>query len=446
MKKPSKKSYSGIDSSLRKKIDSTKPSPGDIIELTVNRKKQQGIFLESYDRGILLLKLENGYNIGIKKEDLSEIKVLEKRKEKKSDSEIKITGRKPIIDFYLTGGTISSKLDPATGGVKWLINSKELFSIYPEIFELVDIRVKIPFTKASENMDFNDWKKLAKLVGKSLNDNHVKGIIISHGTDFLHYTASALSFMLGKLNKPVVLTYSQRSSDRGSSDSRLNLICSARAALSDIAEVMIVGHANLDDEYCYALQGNKCRKMHSSRRDTFRPINCNPIARIYPDKIEIIRQDYRKRNKEKIKPDTLFDNKVALIKFYPGQDPSILEYYRKKGYKAIIIEMSGLGHVISEGKNNWIPKIKDIINKGIYVYAAPQTIYGRLDPYVYSPGRKLQEIGVVFLNDILPETAFVKLGWVLGHKSWRGTVATKIKMLENINGEFNERLDNSFLV
>jgi glutamyl-tRNA(Gln) amidotransferase subunit D len=298
--------------------------------------------------------------------------------------------------------------------------------------------------KLSENMDSGDWIRIAKLTAKSLNDPQVKGVIITHGTDFLHYTASALSFMLPNLNKPVILTYSQRSSDRGSSDSRMNLICSANAALSDIAEVMLVGHATSNDDYCYALKGTKVRKMHTSRRDTFRPINCKPIAKIYKDKIKTI-TDYNKRNKHKVIPDILYDPRVALIKFYPGQDPDILEYYRKKGYRAVIIEMSGLGHVIVEGKNNWLPKIKQAIEKRLMIYAAPQTLYGRLDPYVYSPGRKLQEAGVVFLNDILPETALIKLSWVLGHKQWRGTVATKRKMLENTAGEFNPKLTNDFL-
>lgn len=419
---------------------------GDKIELTVNNKKEKGILLESHDPGVLLLKLDNGYNIGFKKEEVSKIKVLEKKKIIGIKKELKLSGQKPVIDFYLTGGTISSKLDPETGGVKWLIDSKELFSIYPEIFDIADIRVKSPFMKASENMDSKDWIKLAKLIFKSLNDSSVKGVIVSHGTDFLHYTASALSFMLGKLNKPVVLTYSQRSSDRGSSDSRLNLICAAHTTLSDIAEVAIVGHASINDDYCYVLQGNKCRKMHSSRRDAFRPINCKPIAKIWKDgKIEILRE-FNKRHKDKArKADAVFDNRVALIKFYPGQDPKILDYYLKN-YKGIIIEMSGLGHVISQGKNNWIPKLSQAIKKGLFVYAVPQTIYGRLDPYVYSPGRKLEEIGVVFLNDILPETAFTKLGWILGHKEWRGSVSTKLKMLENISGEFNPRLGEEFLV
>ncbi len=421
-----------------------KLEPGDKVEILINNRKERGILLESHDQGILLLKLDNGYNIGFKKEDISEIKVLEKVKVVKDTEPLKLSGKKPIIDFYLTGGTISSKLDPKTGGVKWLIDGKELFSVYPEIFELADVRVKSPFLKSSENMNSDDWIKIAKLVGKSLNDSSVKGVIISHGTDFLHYTASALSFMLGKLNKPVVLTYSQRSSDRGSSDSRMNLICSAHTALSDIAEVSLVGHANLDDEYCYVLTGNKTRKMHSSRRDAFKPINTKPLAKIWPNgKIETI-SNYNKRNKNQVKVDAVFDNKIALVKFYPGQDPIILDYY-KKNFKAIVVEASGLGHVISEGKYNWTSKLKEVINKGLFVYFAPQTLYGRLDQYVYSPARKFEEIGVVFLKDILPETAFTKLGWILGHKEWRGSVATKVKMLENINNEFNDKLGTEFL-
>jgi len=424
------------------------PQPGDRIEVIIKDKSNLGILLESHDPGVLLLKLDNGYNIGLKKEDITEIKVLEKKKEeKKKEEKFELSHTKPIIDFILTGGTISSKLDPKTGGVKWLIDAKELFSMYPEIFELADIRVISPFMKASENMNSSDWIRIAKIAAKSLSDPNVKGVIVSHGTDTLHYTSAALSFMLPNLTKPVVLTYSQRSSDRGSADSRLNLICSARAALSDIAEVILVGHANTNDEYCYALKGCKTRKMHSSRRDTFRPINTKPIAKIFPNgKIEFI-SDYKKRGKanEKISADGVFDNRIALIKYYPGQDPGILDYFRKKGYRGIVIEMTGLGHVCSEGKLNWIPKISEIIKKGMYVFAVPQTIYGRLDPYVYSPGRKLQEIGVVYLEDILPETALVKLGWVLAHKDWRGSVATKTKMLENVSGEFNPRLGEEFI-
>lgn len=422
-----------------------KPEPGDFIEVITEKGIESGVLLDSHDVGILLLKLKSGYNIGIDKKNIKEIKIINKGEKKdEGKSELKISGQKPIIDFILTGGTISSKLDPATGGVKWLTKGDEFFKTYPEIFDIADIRIKNPFMKASENMHAGDWMRIAREVGKSLNDKNVKGVIISHGTDFLHYTGAALSFMLKNLNKPVVLTYSQRSSDRGSSDSRLNLICAAKMALSDVAEVMLVGHATTNDDYCFALQANKARKMHSSRRDTFRAINCKPIAKVFPDRIEMIRTDVNKRNKNKARVDANFNSEVALVKFYPGQDPKILDYYRKN-FKGIVIEMSGLGHVISDGKFNWIPKLKEVIDKGLIVCAACQTVYGRLDPFVYSPGRKLQEIGVIYLKDILAETAFVKLGYVLAHKEMRGKTMTKHFMLQNMAKEFNDRLGDEFL-
>jgi len=424
-----------------------KPESGDKIEVIINNKKEKGILLESHDSGILLLKLDNGYNIGLKRENISEIKILNKKTKEKQKQELKLSSKKPIIDFYLTGGTISSKLDSETGGVKDLTEPSEFFKMYPDIFEQADIRIKSPFMKWSENMDSKDWIKIAKLVEKSLNNPDVKGVIISHGTDFLHYTSAALSFMLGKLNKPVVLTYSQRSSDRGSSDAKMNLICSAYAALSGIAEVMLVGHATSDDDFCYAIQGVNVCKLHTSRRDAFRPINDLPIAKIFSNgKIEMIRSDINKRNKNKIKLDAVFDSRVALLKFYPGQDPKILDYYKKKKYRGIVIEMSGLGHVINKGKNDWIPELKKIIKNGMFVYATPQTLYGRLDPYVYESARRILETGVGYLGEMLSTTALIKLGWVLGHKSWRGSVATKIKMLENMHGEIGKKINiGSFL-
>jgi glutamyl-tRNA(Gln) amidotransferase subunit D len=297
--------------------------------------------------------------------------------------------------------------------------------------------------KASESMNYEDWQKIAKIAVKSLNEENVKGVIVTHGTDFLHYTSAALSFFIKNLNKPVVLTYSQRSTDRGSSDGEFNLYCSAKMALSDVAEVMLVGHANSSDEFCYALPGTKVRKMHTSRRDAFKPINISPIAKITRDKIEILK-DYNRRSSKKAELDDSFEEKTALIKFYPGQSPEILNYYAKQGYRGIVIEMGGLGHVLTEGKDNWIPVIKELVKKGVIICASAQTIYGRLDPLVYSPGRELEKAGVIYLKDMLSETALVKLGWVLGHKEWSAE-EKKAKLLENISGEFNERLSEEFI-
>ncbi len=401
--------------------------PGDLVEVHLSKIIYQGILLQTSEseKGIILLKLDSGYNIGFNQKDVLEIKTKRKAKEQKTQEKIEHDMKKPSIGMIITGGTIASKLDPKTGGVDPLTSNEEFFKFYPELFEKVNVlKIETPFMKASEDMDFKDWQKIARITEKMLNNSNIKGIIITHGTDFLHYTSSALSFFLKDLNKPVVLTYSQRSIDRASSDANMNLQCSALAAISDIAEVMIVGHASSNDDFCYAMPGDKVRKLHTSKRDAFQCVNSKPFAKIYPNKIEILRE-HNIRNKSKVKTDLKFEDKIALVKIFPGQNPEILDYYLKKKYKGIVLEVAGLGHVPTKGPNSWIKKLKEIQEKGIVVCATAQCINGRLDPYVYSNGRKLLETGVILLEGMLSETALVKLGWVLGHKDWN----VKEKML-----------------
>jgi glutamyl-tRNA(Gln) amidotransferase subunit D len=421
---------------------------GDLIEVHFGKLIYEGVLLESpeSEKGIILLKLGNGYNVGFNKKEILKIKILKKFSEKESKFEIKNDSKKPNVAMIITGGTIAAKLNPKKGGVDWLDTPESLFKFYPEIFEKVNVlKVEVPFMKASEDMDFKDWEKIARVAEKLLNDNNIQGVIITHGTDLLHYTSSALSFMLGNLNKPVVLTYSQRSIDRASSDANLNLQCSAEVAgLTDIAEVVLVGHANSEDNFCYVMPGTKVRKMHSSRRDAFKVINGKPLAKVFPEKgIEILNNFNKRNNGKKAKADVKFEEKVALIKFYPGQSSDILNYYLKNKYKGIVIEMSGLGHVsTSRSRNNWVKSIKEVISKGVAVCATSQCINGRVDPLVYSNGRDILETGVIYLEDMLSETALVKLGWVLGHADWaKSKIKIKEKMLENMHGEFNKRLE-----
>jgi len=430
-------------------MKNTTSQPGDIVAVHLTKIIYEGVLLESpeTDKDVILLKLDSGYNIGFKRKDVLDIKTLRKLKEKEEETpQTPLSQGKPNIAMIITGGTIAARLNPRKGGVDWLDTPESLFKFYPDIFERVNVKkVEIPFMKASEDMDYKDWKKIAQTVQKLLNDSEIKGVIITHGTDFLHYTSAALSFMLnsGKdLNKPVVLTYSQRSIDRASSDANLNLTCAAVAAISDIAEVMLVGHATTNDDFCFAMSGTKVRKLHSSRRDTFKIVNAEPFAKIYSDRVEPLSDYNRRDNKKKVKLDTKFEEKVTLVKFYPGQEADILDYYVKKKYKGIVVEMSGLGHVATRrARNSWIKKLSEIQKKGIVVCAVPQTIYGRLDPYVYSNGREILRTGVIYLEDMLAETALVKLGWVLGHENWaKNKDVIKEKMLENISGEFNDRL------
>ncbi len=417
--------------------------PGNKIKIKTVKEIIEGRLLESPQANLYLIKLDSGYNIGVKKEDVVSIEKIKEKKEGKKKGEEKKKRQKqdlPKIDIIMTGGTISSRLDPETGAVKWLTKPSELFRFYPEMFDIVNVRkVKVPFMKASENMDYKDWQVIAKSCEESLNDKDCEGVIITHGTDFLHYTSSALSFFLQNLNKPVVLTYAQRSSDRASSDASLNLQCAARTAISDMAEVVIVGHASINDNFCFAMRGTKVRKMHTSRRDAFKTINDKPIAKVWPDKIEFVGKYNQRDNKKKVKLDLSFNERVALTKFYPGMDQELIEWLSGK-YEGVVLEVSGLGHLaIDEARKNLLPSIKKATDNGLIICAAPQTIYGRLNPLVYSPGRKLMKAGIIFLEDMLPETSLVKLGWVLGHSSWRNKI--KEKMLENIAGELNKRLE-----
>jgi len=433
----------------------SRPFPGDKIRISLIKEVYEGIFLESSEPGIVMLKLDSGYNIGLNKKDIVDIKVLEKFVEnEEEDVELKKNNEKKNIAMIITGGTIAARLNPRKGGVDWLDTPESLFRFYPGVFDKVNIvKVEVPFMKASEDMDFKDWKIIAKIAEELLNDSNISGVIVTHGTDFLHYTSAALSFFLRNLNKPVVLTYSQRSIDRASSDADLNLQCSVLAAISDIAEVMLVGHASTNDNFCYAMPGTKVRKLHTSKRDAFKIVNAKPFAKIFPaplgvppnlggNRIERI-SEYNLRGKsKKVKIDAKFEEKVALVKIYPGQEPDILDYYVKKKYKGIVLEMSGLGHAPTRrARNSWTKKLKEVQDNGLVVCGVSQCIFGRTDPLVYSNGRELLETGIIYLGDMLAETALVKLGWVLGHEDWaKDKKIVKEKLLKNFSGELNDRL------
>lgn len=428
--------------------DRKKGLVGKKVKIVADREFE-GTLLDCYDHSIVLLKLANGYNFGIEKNKIKKIIKLEERPVKVEIKQIVLKEKKslPGIAIIVTGGTIASRLDYATGGVKALTKPEDIVAVAPKIQEIARITtIEVPFTIMSEDITSEEWKTLAKLCEKLLNKKENKGIVILQGTDTLHYTSSALSFMLRDLNKPVVLTYAQRSIDRGSSDALLNLTCSVHAALSDIAEVMIVGHATPNDNFCFALRGTKTRKMHTSRRDTFRPINTGPLATINENGTITKYQEYNRRDdKRKIKVEPFFEDKVALIKWCPNNSHKIIDFYKNEGYKGLVIEASGFGHVSTEGKKSWLEAIKKAVKAGVIICFAPATLYGSLNPFVYSALRKLHEAGVLYLADMLPETAYVKLGWLLAKEKDKEKI--KELMLQNLAHEFNPRLsEKDFLI
>ncbi len=416
---------------------------GKIVKVIEKRTKKEyiGKILESYDNAILIIQLENGYNIGIKKEDIERMEIL-KNSEKKEikKEELKQNENLPGISIILTGGTIASKADYKSGGVKPIENISEILEVAPDINKICKInKIEKPFLELSENINSNHWKILAEKINLLLKNKENKGVIILHGTDTMSYTASAIAFMLGRLDKPVVFAYAQKSIDRGSSDAKLNLQCAVQTALSKINEVVLVGHESSNDDFCQIIRAVKSRKMHSTRRDAFKSINESIIARAYPDKVEIINQKIQNKKtlNEPNYPKICFDNKVAILKFYPNSDPKIIDYYIENKYKGIILEGTGLGH-ISLGEKSWETQIKKAIQNEIIVCMTTQCIFGRVNPFVYETGRKINELGVLYLDDMLTETAFTKLSWILGFE--RNKEKVKELMKENLINEYNPKI------
>ena len=276
------------------------------------------------------------------------------------------------------------------------------------------------------------WVKAAEEIALDIN-NGTDGIVIAHGTDTMHYTAAALSFMV-KTPIPIIITGAQRSSDRPSSDANINLIDSVIAAKGDIAEVCVCMHGSLNDQYTYLHKGTKVRKMHTSRRDTFRSINAQPIAKIQNRKVSINPEyNYTKRGENELELNTAIEEKVGFVKSFPGISEEYVEYHIDKGYKGLVIEGTGLGHV----PNNLIDSFKRARDENIPVIMTSQCLYGRVNMNVYSTGREILDAGVISGLDMTPETTYVKLCWALGQSDDYSRV--KEIMHENIAGEFSKK-------
>jgi glutamyl-tRNA(Gln) amidotransferase subunit D len=193
-------------------------------------------------------------------------------------------------------------------------------------------------------------------------------------------------------------------------------------------------HETVSDTSIIIHQGTKVRKCHTSRRDAFKSINLPPLARVEDGEIEMLTENYQKRdNNRKLVVNPSFDEKVALVKFYPGMDAGTIERCIKKRFKGIVLEGTGLGHVGS----SCFSAIKRAIANNILVAMTSQCIWGRVNMNVYDTGRDLLDIGVIPLGDMLPETALVKLMWIFGQT--KDCEKAKQLLLTNIANEFSAR-------
>lgn len=421
-------------------------SIGDRLAVKSKEITAEGVLLPQTEAGspdTLVIKLDTGYNLGVKLEKGVIVKKLggakrarlgklapEARKKLGKDR------RKPSITILHTGGTIASRVSYETGGVVSAFDPKDLLAMFPELFEIANIKTRLVCNIFSEDMTPDHWSLLAREVEKEAKKG-IDGIIITHGTDTMHYTAAALAFALENVSLPVILVGAQRSSDRPSSDAALNAASAAFfIAKTDFAGVAICMHANMNDDSCFILQGTKARKMHASRRDAFRPINVLPGALVdfKAGRIKFLRPGYPRKGKGNMVVKPKFSKKVALVKIYPGMNPKVMSSQNCKG---IVLEGTGLGHA----PEDMLSAIKKFVKAGGVVAMTSQTIYGRTNMNVYETGRKLLDAGVVPCGDMTPEAAYAKLSWLLANKPKKAAEL----MSENLRGEINERTTTGFL-
>ncbi len=399
---------------------------------------------ENEDDQHIVLKISTGYNIGIDIKTITGAKEVgyKKANYKIPEKEFPTNEGLPSVKLIGTGGTIASRLDYRTGAVIPAFSPGELYGAVPELADYCNLTTEKVFAVFSENMGPAQYIQLAKAIGKEI-EKGIDGIVIAHGTDTLHHTASALSFMVQNSPVPIVLVGSQRSSDRPSSDAALNLIHAVHTAgHSDIAEVMVCMFGPTSDEYGFLHRGTRVRKMHSSYRSTFRTIGDTPVATVTRDKITPIKKNYNHRRKDRnVNIYPVFNEKVTMIYYYPHMNPEIIDTLVDMGYKGIIIVGTGLGHVNRE----LYPAIERGVEKGAMFFMTLQTIWGYVHMYVYDTGRDLLAKGVVPLGNMLPEVAFVKLGWALG--MYDDPTEVKRLMLKPVNEEITEREPyNGYLV
>ncbi|MFW5707061.1 MAG: Glu-tRNA(Gln) amidotransferase subunit GatD [Bacteroidota bacterium] len=399
---------------------------------------------ENDDDKHIVLKIDTGYNVGI---DVGTIVNMKETGYKKAnykipEKEFPYTEGLPRVKLIGTGGTIASRLDYRTGAVIPAFSPGELYGAVPELAEVCNLTTEKVFAVFSENMGPEQYKKLAVAIGKEI-ESGIQGIVIGHGTDTLHHTAAALTYMVQNPPIPIVLVGSQRSSDRPSSDAALNLIHACyTAGNSDIAEVMVCMFGPTSDEYGLLHRGTRVRKMHSSYRSTFRTLGDTPLARVTRQGITPIKKEYNHRRMDrKVTIMPYFEEKVSIVYYYPNMQPDIIDSLVDNGYKGIVIAGTGLGHV----NIPLYPALKRACQKGVHVYMTVQTLWGYVHMFVYETGRELMALGVVPAENMLPEVAYIKLGWALGQTNDRDEV--KRLMLNPVKDDITRREPyNGYLV
>jgi len=332
-----------------------------------------------------------------------------------------------------TGGTIASI--KTKQGLRPAYKTDEIISFFPEIKEIAGVKGVMLFNIDSTNMQPHHWSEIAMEIGK--NYYKYDGFVITHGTDTMHYTASALSFMMKNLKKPVVLTGSVKAIGE-ESDAKQNFIDSVLAATSSLREVCIVFHGKI-------IKGSRARKITNEATTiadrnlgVYSSINCHLVGEligriegVYDRRILFNEKYTQIHNKKKFKVAPKVSADVVLLKIYPGMKSDILE--KLKDYRCIILEAFGPGN-IPFLENSLIDTINFLNKKGVAIFVATQNPFGETDMNLYEVGLKATEAGAISCRDMTSESAVTKAMWLVGNYS---DDVEKIKrlMIKNFAGE-----------
>ena len=428
---------SGYKGAALRFLEKTGAAVGDVLEVRTSWGTVTGTLVPRYlygDGEHIVLKLRSGYNVGLSLDGLVGARV-EAKGEKPSFAHHpppRPAGGLPKVLLIGTGGTIASRVDYRTGAVRPAVTSDELYSLVPELSQLARVEPEIMFDILSENITPAHWEKLARRVARAVKEG-ADGVVITHGTDTLGYTAAALSFALAGVPIPVILVGAQRSPDRPSSDAPLNLVAAvAMAGTAKFSGVYVAMHQGESDDKIALHRGTRVRKNHTSRRDAFESVDV-PLAAVWGRAgLEHVAEGLPPRGGE-FKPRPKFDEGAALLKFYPSMPGGMVRAAKRSGAKIIVVEGTGLGHVSKEVAG----ELRLFIRSGGVACMASQCVRGRLDLNVYDTGRDLLHMGVVPLGDMLAETALAKAMWVLG--TGASGARAKEMMLRDLAGETTAR-------
>jgi len=431
----------GYHGEIPRRLKNANAEIGSIIRITTKSGEVfEGTLFprsEYTDPSHIVLKLKNGYNIGIHYDKAEKIEVIgegPKPHFTKPSSPPKRPGL-PRVAIISTGGTIASRVDYRTGAVQPALTAADLASVVPELASIAEVEAHILFSELSEDVTPSQWRTLAEDVAKRIEEG-VDGVVVSQGTDTMHYTSAALSFALQELPVPVMLVGAQRSSDRPSSDAASNLTGAvALASRADLGAVGVAMHQDMSDRYIVAHKGTRVRKCHTSRRDAFKSIGSSPLARydLQTGQVERFEDAPRRGVRRNLIVKSHFDNHAYLLKFHPGFNPDMISAAVSTGARGLVLEGTGLGHV----SKYCYDAVKKALKEDVPVFMTSQTIWGRVDMNVYVTGRDLLNIGVTPLEDMISETALVKLMWVLGQT--RSSEKIRDLMLQPLAGEITQR-------